>query len=282
MTTDSPPVVLCVSGHDPVGGAGIQADIEAVVANGCYACSAITCLTVQDSCNVTALHVQPVQQIVSQIRAVLNDIPVAAIKIGLLGTEEIALAVAGILRETAPLPVVLDPVLAAGGGALLADARLLEAIRQCLLPRATLLTPNSHEARLLAAGPDDLDGCARRLREQGCGHVLITGAHEAETQVINRLYGPDDEPHLSAWERLPGSYHGSGCTLASAIAARLALAGPGLSRSSDERFRAILRDAVQEGQAYTWQTLNQGLRLGRCQYLPNRLHRRTRGDACTR
>ena len=272
MNTAPPPVVLCISGHDPVGGAGIQADIEAVVANDCYACTAITCLTVQDSCNVASLHAQPVDRVLSQIRAVLDDIPVAAVKIGLLGTEEIALGVSRILGETAPLPVILDPVLTAGGGAPLADACLLEAIRRHLLPLVTLLTPNSREARRLAAGPDDLDECARRLLEQGCGHVLITGAHEKGAKVVNRLYGPDGDPQLTAWERLPGSYHGSGCTLASAIAARLALAGTARARSPGEDLRIPLVDAVREGQAYTWQTLSRGLRLGRCQYLPHRLY----------
>ncbi len=277
MNTASPPVVLCISGHDPVGGAGIQADIEAVAANGCYACTAITCVTVQDTCNVAGLHVQPVDQILSQIRAVLDDIPVAVIKIGLLGSEEIALGLSRILKEIPPLPVILDPVLAAGGGAPLADAPLLDAIRRHLLPLVTLLTPNSREARILAAGPDDLGECARRLLAQGCRHVLITGAHEDGPAVINRLYAPDGDPHMSAWERLPGGYHGSGCTLASSIAARLALANAG---GGD--LGAPLLAAVEEGQAYTWKTLSQGLRLGRCQYLPNRLSRSTGKGARTR
>ena len=276
MNTDPPPVVLCISGHDPVGGAGIQADIEAVAANGCYACTAITCLTVQDSCDVAGLHLQPVDQILSQVRAVLDDVPVAVIKIGLLGSEEIALALSRVLQEIPPPPIVLDPVLAAGGGASLADAPLLDAIRRHLLPLVTLLTPNSREARLLAAGPDDLGECAQRLLALGCGQVLIMGAHEDGPEVINRLYTPHGDPNLYRWERLPGSYHGSGCTLASSIAARLALA------SADADLGARLLAAVQEGQAYTWQTLSQGLRLGRCQYLPNRLWRSPGRGAPTR
>lgn len=273
INTDPPPVVLCISGHDPVGGAGIQADIEAVAANDCCACSAITCITVQDSCNVKNLFVQPVDQVLSQIQAVLDDIPVAVVKIGLLGNDELAAGIAEILGDSAPLPVILDPVLAAGGGAPLSDARLLEAIRQRLLPLVTLLTPNSREARLMAAGPNDLDECARRLLGQGCRHVLITGAHEDGPKVINRLYAPDDRLHVSEWERLPGSYHGSGCTLASAIAARLALACAATPSDPDQGLSAPLLKAVCEGQEYTWQALNQGLRIGRCQYLPNRLYR---------
>ena len=136
------------------------------------------------------------------------------------------------------------------------------ALRELLLPRTTILTPNSTEARRLADGEDDeepsLAICAQRLIESGCGHVLITGTHEATAQVVNTLYGKAGLVRSDSWERLPGSYHGSGCTLASAIAAMLA---NGLE----------LPEAVREAQDYTWHALAKAYRPGMGQFLPDRL-----------
>jgi len=258
------PVILAIGGHDPGGGAGIQADIEAVAANGCHCTSAITCITFQDSCNVQALAPLPAQQVLAQVEAVLADCRVRAIKIGLIGSVEITEALAGLLESHPQIPLVLDPVLAAGGGTPLAGQLLLETIRQRLLPLTTLITPNSPEARRLADGPQTLEQCATQLLQQGSQGVLITGTHEADEQVINTLYLADGRRQRSNWQRLPGEYHGSGCTLAAAVAA-------GLAQGKS------LEDAVNAALTFTWQSLAQGFRSGRCQSLPNRLYRLERG-----
>lgn len=255
----SPPVVFCLSGHDPSGGAGVQADIEAVAAMGCHAVSVITCLTEQDTRNVRRIFPQKADDFLSQARTVLADVRVAAFKIGLVGNADLAHAIAALLAEHPQVPVVLDPVLAAGGGTELADAQLLEAFRQRLLPRVSVLTPNSIEARRLARR-DDLEVCAAWLMAKGCRHVLITGTHEQRPEVVNTLYSPGEKETLR-WQRLPHEYHGSGCTLAAALAACLARGMP-------------VAAAAREAQRFAWHALEAGFRPGQGQYVP----RRIRGD----
>jgi hydroxymethylpyrimidine/phosphomethylpyrimidine kinase len=256
------PVVLCFSGHDPIGGAGIQADIEAIARFGCHACTVITSLTVQDSVNVQAIHPLDTALFMQQARCVIEDVRPAVIKIGLLGSSDIAAAVAALLEQIPNVPVVLDPVLAAGGGYALTGGALLNSMVELLLPRTTLLTPNTHEAVRLSGGTDpgeDIDACAARLLAHGCRHVLITGTHAQTEAVINRLYSASAGNKYQAWrwDRLPHSYHGSGCTLAAATAAGLAT---GLS----------VERACEHAQSFTWQALSNGFRPGRGQHLPNR------------
>jgi hydroxymethylpyrimidine/phosphomethylpyrimidine kinase len=260
--TPSRPIVLCFSGHDPIGGAGIQADIEAIAQFGCHACTVITALTVQDSSNVRSIHPQDEAPFMQQARCVIEDVRPAAIKIGLLGSAAIAAAVAVLLQEMPEIPVVLDPVLAAGGGYELAGEALLSTMIAQLLPRTTVLTPNTHEAARLSgvANMDkDIDSAAARLLAHGCRHVLITGTHAPIDAVVNRLYSsqrPDECRHWR-WDRLPYSYHGSGCTLAAAIAAGLATS-------------LSVEAACEQAQSYTWRALARGFRPGCGQYLPNR------------
>ncbi len=253
----SRPIVLCFSGHDPSGGAGIQADIETIVSHRCHAASVITALTEQDSRNVRKLLVQRPEDIINQAQTVLDDFEIAAIKIGLLGSAEVAIAVANVIRQSRKVTVVLDPVLAAGGGTDLASRDLVNAIIEHLLPLTTLLTPNSDEARRLT-GLDDLADCGQQLQKLGAEHVLITGTHEDAELVHNRLFMPNQLSETFNWERLPHSYHGSGCTLASAAAALLA---QGLD----------LFSAVSEAQEFTWQSLQAAYRPGRGQHNPERL-----------
>ncbi len=258
MSESTTPIVLCFSGHDPTGGAGLHADIEAIAAAGCHAASAITSLTVQDTHNVYQLLPTEPKLFRQQAEAVLNDLPVAVIKIGLMGDIGICREIASLVSEYQKIPVVLDPVLAAGGGAELAGEALLESIRSELLPHVDLVTPNSVEARRIS-GKKDLGEAAEQMLTMGCNNTLITGAHEEGTKVINTLYlGSIKEVHSMEWPRLPHSYHGSGCTLASAIAARIALGQPMLQ-------------AVTEAQEYTWQTLNRANHFGNGQALPGRL-----------
>jgi hydroxymethylpyrimidine/phosphomethylpyrimidine kinase len=251
------PVVLCFSGHDPSGGAGVQADIETLVSHRCHAASVITALTEQDSRNVKKLLPQAPEDIVSQARTVLADLNVKAFKIGLIGHFQVAEAVHTILQEHPQIPVVLDPVLAAGGGTAMSDQELLDAIVELLLPRTTVLTPNSQEARKLA-GLEDLDECALALLKKGCRYVLITGAHETTPKVSNRLYYDGRRFETYHWDRLPESYHGSGCTLATSIAGLLA---QGLSPTQ----------AAFEAQEYTWNALQHGYLPGKGQHNPDRL-----------
>lgn len=256
----SPPLVLSFAAADPTGGAGLQADLLTIASLGCHPLSVLTAVTAQDTHGVDGLLALEPAWITRQARRLLDDMPVAAFKLGLLGSARNAEAVAAILARYPHTPVVLDPVLASGRGDRLADDETVQVLRSVLLPRTTVLTPNSLEARRLAlAAPDaPLAGCARALMQLGCKYVLITGTHEAGEQVVNTLYGARDRLRADAWPRLPGQYHGSGCTLAAAIAALLAR---GLG----------IEDAVQQAQTYTWQALNAGFRPGHGQALPDRL-----------
>lgn len=256
MQTDRP-VVLSFSGHDPSGGAGVQADIETFISHQCHACSVITTLTEQDSTNVKKLIPQKPEDIIDQANTILADLPVKAIKIGLLGHHKIAAAIHSILLQNPTIPVILDPVLAAGGGASLANEALITAIVDNLLPCTTVLTPNGEEARRLAQ-QDDLAECGQFLLSKGCDFVLITGADEQSTTVNNQLFQASDKTEIFSWDRLKGSYHGSGCTLASSIAALIA---HGLDPFT----------AISEAQDYTWNTLEAAYQAGQGQYNPNRL-----------
>lgn len=252
------PIVLCFSGHDPSGGAGIQADIETIISHRCHAASIITCLTEQDSRNVKRLLPQRSEDIISQAQTLLDDFEVAAFKIGLIGSAEVASAIAQIVRQHPRIPLVLDPVLAAGGGSDLAGAALIAVIIEQLLPLTTLLSPNSLEARRLS-GLEELSACAAKLLEFGVKNVLITGTHEDSDLVHNRLFMSEESRHETFnWQRLPHSYHGSGCTLAAAAAALLA---QGLD----------LFSAVSEAQEFTWESLQAAYRPGRGQHNPERL-----------
>ncbi|MGQ9831340.1 MAG: bifunctional hydroxymethylpyrimidine kinase/phosphomethylpyrimidine kinase [Thermochromatium sp.] len=257
------PLVLCIGGHDPSGGAGILADAEAVQAAHAFPLTVITALTEQDTCGLARIYPQPPEQIEAHCRRLLSDSPPSALKIGLIGSADIARMLARFIdtlatTEHARVPVVLDTVLATGAGQPIADAALREAVRDELMPRCTLVTPNLPEARALT-GADAPEDCAERLLAAGAPWVLITGTHDNTEAVTNRLFGANGERHAWDWPRLPGEYHGSGCTLASAIAARLA---HGLS----------MEQAVESAQDYTWRTLAYALRTGRCQLTPNRLH----------
>lgn len=259
----APPIVLTFAATDPTGGAGIQADVLTLASLGCHALSVVTAVTVQDSSGVEALMPLDAQWVADQARCVLEDMPVAAFKIGLLGSVEIISSIAEIIADYPDIPLILDPVLASGRGDELATDQMMQAMRELLIPQTTVLTPNSIEARRLAhddadADPPSLDACARRLLDMGSEFVLITGTHENTAQVINTLHGVGGILRADAWPRLPGSYHGSGCTLASALAATLA---NGLG----------IEEAVRDAQEYTWQSLRFAFRPGMGQHVPDRL-----------
>lgn len=261
MSTDSIPAsaparVLCLSGHDPGGGAGIHADIEAVAAQGAHALTVITALTVQDTRNVRRVAPVPVTLMVEQIEALLADGAIAALKIGLLGAVD-QIAPLASLAARLRVPVVLDPVLRAGGGAELAESGLQQALLDVLLPRVSLLTPNAAEARRLAPQAATLEQAARALLASGCGGVLITGGDEPDGAVINTLHRPDSAPRSWTWPRLPETFHGAGCTLAAAVAARLACGD-------------APEQAVEIAQAWTQRALARARTVGRGRRIPGR------------
>ena len=257
-----PPLVLTFAASDPSGGAGVQADLLTLASMGCHPLSVITALTIQDSLGVEGIMAIDSDWVADQARCLLEDMPVDAFKIGVMGSVENIAAIAEIVSDYPDIPLILDPVLASGRGDELANEEMSRALRELLLPQTTILTPNSIEARRLVEADDDddftLEQCAMRLLETGCEYVLITGTHEVTAQVVNTLYGKNGVVRTDTWARLPGTYHGSGCTLASAIAAMLA---NGLDPA----------DAVREAQDYTWQTLKHAYRPGMGQFIPDRL-----------
>ena len=277
-----PPIVLVFAGTDPTGGAGIQADLLTLASMGCHALSVVTAITIQDTAGVDGVLAIDSDWVVDQARLVLEDMPVVAFKVGMVGSVENIAAIAEVVADYPDIPLILDPVLASGRGDELASEDMVSALCELLLPQTTIITPNSQEARRLAratvmqsSDDDDEDGssapdpsedveddpdlaeCARRILAMGCEYVLITGTHENTPQVINTLYGEEGVIRSDTWERLPGTYHGSGCTLASAIAATLA---NGLD----------MAEAVREAQEYTWQSLAAGFRPGMGQLIPDR------------
>ena len=219
--------VLVVAGSDSGGGAGIQADIKTITALGAYAATAITALTVQDTHGVTDILPVPPGFVAAQMRAVLRDIGADAVKIGMLGSAAVIEAVAATLAEEAPeVPVVLDPVMVAKGGASLLAADAVAAFKRLLLPRAAVLTPNAPEAAVLAgmavAGLAEARVAAGVLLTLGIPAVLLKGGHLPGDTVTDLLATEDGLVEYAA-PRLFGRHtHGTGCTLASAIAARLA------------------------------------------------------------
>lgn len=258
----SPPAVLSFAATDPSGGAGIQADILTLASMGCHPLSVITAITVQNTSGVEAMSPLDADLVADQARAILEDIPVAAFKIGVLGSAENVAAIAEIVSDYPEIPLVLDPVLASGRGDEFANEDILSAIKELLIPQCTVITPNTPELRRLMLEEDE-DGIAVetlsiRLIEMGCEYVLVTGTHEPTPDVINVLFFEKGIVRSDTWQRLPGSYHGSGCTLASALAATIA-------RGLD------ISEAVREAQEYTWQALKFGFRPGMGQFVPDRL-----------
>lgn len=244
-----PPIVLTFAASDPTGGAGMQADLLTIAAMGCHPLSVLTALTVQDTSGVDSVQAVDAERVRAQAEALLADMRVAAFKLGVLGSAENMRVVADLLSDLPEIPVVLDPVLASGRGDLLASEEMVQALCELIVPQSTLVTPNSLEARRL--------GGAERLLAMGCEYVLVTGTHEASDEVVNTLYDGGGVVRADRWQRLPGSYHGSGCTLASASAAALA-SGRGVP------------EAVRDAQEYTWQALAAAFAPGRGQLLPNR------------
>ena len=252
------PSVLIFAGSDPSGGAGLQADIQAVTAMGAHPLTVVTALTVQDNDRVFSVHPVPAALVQQQAAALIDKIDIAAVKIGIVGNHANAQAIAGILqsmKQRRPqLPVVLDPVLSSGHG----DALAADDARQAILgmlPMATLVTPNLPETVTLCGGDCRLDSQVDSLLAH-CPNVLIKGGHGDGPEVVNRWFCANDQEFWSV-PRLPGGFHGTGCTLASAIAALLAQGLP-------------MRDAIAQALAYSDRALKHAFVIAGGQRIPDR------------
>lgn len=252
MTVTRRPSVLVFAGADPSGGAGIAADILAIAAQGAHALPVITALTVQDNDRVFAVEPVAPELLRRQAQALIDRIAIDAVKIGIPGSAANAAAIAQLIAQwrlvRPSLPVVLDPVLASGHGDVLSrdDAVLALAL---LLPVTTVIVPNGPEALAL--------GGVENLLAQGCRHVLVTGGHGEGDEVLNRWVDAHGGERVWRWPRLPGAFHGSGCTLASAIAARLALG-------------QALPDALAQAQSYCHAALAGAYAIAPGQLMPQR------------
>jgi hydroxymethylpyrimidine/phosphomethylpyrimidine kinase len=248
---------MCFSGLDPTGGAGIQADIETLFSIGCHCAPVVTAVTAQNTQYVITMEATTPSMLVQQARAVLEDMSVQYFKIGLLGSVENIEVLHTLLKDYSQIPVVVDPITAAGGGFDFGGEEIIEAMRTLLLPLTTILTPNTEELSQLAPTADTLDACANEILESGCQHVLLTGTHAQTPTVVNRLYSSHQDVTLFNWPRLESKFHGSGCTLAAATAGYLA-------------HKLSLHDAIQQAQRFTCESLNHGSRMGFGQHMPNR------------
>lgn len=249
------PNILVIAGHDPSGGAGIQADIEAIQALGGFASTLITGLTVQNSQNVKHFQLVDTDLLEQQAEALLEDFNYQAIKIGMTGSVAVIDLITRLIQRQPGVPVILDPVLAAEAGGRLSQETLSEALLQRLAPLSEVMTPNLPEAEQLA-GIQGADSSGRALLAQTGQPVLVTGTHDQTDQVTNHLF-TSAAVRQWQWPRLPHRYHGSGCTLAASIAC---LRGRGLP----------LEDAVADAQAAVHGYLEQAFKPGQGQHVPNR------------
>ena len=250
------PVVLVMAGHDPSGGAGIQADIESIAIGGCHPACIITSLTTQNTKLINGTNSQNPDIFCNQLQLILDDMEISACKIGMIGDPRLVDIIYSEIYNKG-FPVVLDPVIRSGTDYELANNDVIRKITEKLIPISTMVTPNSFEARILTA-TDDLERAAKKMLSQGCKHVLITGTHENTSNVINTLHSHEGPPVTFEFDRLAGQFHGSGCTLSSSIAANLAL---GME----------ITTAVENSLKYTWSCLNNAINPGAGNKIPDRI-----------
>jgi len=258
----SPPKVMTFSATDPTGGAGLQADVLTISSLRCHPVSIATGFTVQDTNGVKKLIPINSELVNDQARLILADTKVEIFKLGLLSSKENIVTIAEIISDYPDIPLVIDPVLASGRGDEFSDIEARHLMMELLFPKSLLITPNSIEARRFSTNKEEISDvsiqvCVDRFKEMGCENILITGTHENTENVINTLYSASNLIIPYHWDRLPGNYHGSGCTLTAAICAYYAL---GLS----------IGEAIEEAQNFTWQTLRSGFKIGTGQLIPNR------------
>ena len=246
--------VLTIAGSDSGGGAGIQADIKTISAMGCYAASAITAITVQNTLGVQAVHPVPLDILRGQIDAVLSDIGADAVKIGMLHSSEVVILVAEMIEKYGITNVVLDPVMVSTSGHRLIEEDAVEVIKSRLLPLARVITPNVPEAEILAgckiAGEDEFEAIARRLSDNGNVSVLMKAGHLSGDSLVDYFYNAEDDTitRLQSKRVQTKNTHGTGCTLSSAFAAALAK-GEGLTMAATSA-KSYIEQAIISGAAY--------------------------------
>lgn len=260
----APPIVLVFAANDPSAGGGLAADILTLSSLGCHPLPVLTAVTVQDTAGTEDFLAMEADMVSDQARFVLEDMQIAAIKVGALGSLENLTVVAEIAADYPDIPLILEPVFTTAGSDEYADEEMIGAVREMLLPHTTVLVVSSLAARRLATDePDEQDGmsmdeAALRIRQFGCEFVLVTGTHEQTPTINNGLFNRSGRARQDSWERRPGSFHGAGTTLSSAVAAFIA-------NGMD------IPQAAREAQDYTWNALKHAYRPGMGQSVPDRL-----------
>ena len=256
---NSNPVVLCFGGLDPSGGAGLQADIEAIAACGGHALPIATCLTVQNSAQAFKFSPTESQLIAQQAESLLQDININGCKIGVIPNGEIATVISGIIRQIPNIPVVLDPVFRASRGSTFCDQATINTISEMLLPLTSIATPNVAELVALTSESEPLTARATELCMLGSDYVLVTDADNPAQKVCNKLFNAQGLIKEYYWPKLPHAYHGSGCTLSSALACFLSM-------------KTEVSIATNLAQEYTWHSLQNAQALGTGQRIPKRIN----------
>jgi hydroxymethylpyrimidine/phosphomethylpyrimidine kinase len=260
----SKPVVLVCSGSDPTGGAGLQADVLTLAQLNCHPVCVVTSITCQDTKRVHSVTPVDVALIREQAKVLVEDIAIDVIKVGMIPSIEVLQEVISILERFPSKPVVFDPVLSSGGGYIFGSNLVIDSIMKDLLPRCLVITPNTNELITLSnanhkiSSASPLDAKASALSKFGVNFVLLTGTHGDQKDVENSLFDEGGLVDSWIWPRLNNEFHGSGCTLASAISAFIA------NGSS-------VPEAASRAQQYTWDSLNRGFSIGSGQLIPDRI-----------
>ena len=255
MKRHSADTVLLFSGLDPSGAAGVSADIETINQFGITPLPIITTLTVQNTQNVTFLEATNNSLIQAQFKSIKEDIDFKVVKIGLLGSSSQIKTIAKLLINRSDLYIVLDPIIVSSSDNELSTDSMIEAMRNDLIPLCSLLTPNLSELSSLAPGLNEQSAVASLK----CPWVLVTTSDSSEVEIEHRLYHHSNLVSKFTYKKLPGNYHGSGCTLSSAISALIAT-------------DVSVEDSCRRALDYTYQTLLNAKKLGKMQYHPNRTY----------
>jgi hydroxymethylpyrimidine/phosphomethylpyrimidine kinase len=250
------PVVMTFSDHNSCGGSGIQADVETLFSIGCHCSSVPTALTAQDTHEFKDTFATEPAILIGQARAVLEDMMVAAFKIGRNESVRNIEVIHTILTDYPEQPVILEPAFTSLNRSV--SRRTIDATRSLLLPLATIVTVNVQESHFLASNCDNLDACAHEILDNGCKYVLISGTNTDVNTVTNSLYSVAGNIKSWEWPRLPHLYLGSGSTLAASLAGYMA-------------HDLDIVSAAQQAQSYTWNSLKNGRRMGMGQHIPNRM-----------
>ena len=250
--------ILCIGGLDPSGGAGLQADIETIAACGGHALPIATCLTAQNTSTVDGISPVNPDFILNQADLLLKDFKISGCKIGVIPNTSIVTAIAEIISHLQGVPIVFDPVISASSGTRFTEVETIEAMKKYLFPHTSVVTPNHFEIAELTQRDRDIETQCEMLCDYGSEYVLLTGGDCLTPMVTNSLYSSEGLIREYTWQRLSNHYHGSGCTLSSAISTYLALG-------------ADIETAAEKAQLFTLHALEHAESLGTGQWIPNRL-----------